>query len=59
MKLWTIWTDDEAGIKSVTFQVNGENAYGYLKCEKGVHRLVRVSPLTHREEDIRTLQAAT
>jgi peptide chain release factor 2 len=35
---------DEAGIKSITFQVNGENAFGYLKSEKGVHRLVRISP---------------
>ena len=35
---------DEAGIKSVTFQVEGDNAYGFLRSEKGVHRLVRISP---------------
>ena len=35
---------DGAGIKSVSFKVEGENAYGYLKAEKGIHRLVRISP---------------
>ena len=35
---------EEAGVKSVTFQIDGENAYGYMRSEKGVHRLVRISP---------------
>lgn len=35
---------DEAGLKSAVLKIDGENAYGYLKCENGVHRLVRVSP---------------
>jgi peptide chain release factor 2 len=39
-----IQVGDEAGIKMATLRVSGENAYGYLNCERGVHRLVRISP---------------
>ncbi len=58
LRMYTRWTQmrgyefeildylpgDEAGVKSVTFIVRGENAYGYMHAEKGVHRLVRISP---------------
>ena len=43
-KLLEWLSDDEAGIKSATVEIDGENAYGYLKGEAGVHRLVRISP---------------
>ena len=44
VKVLDVLDGEDAGIKSITFLVIGENAYGYLKCEKGVHRLVRISP---------------
>ena len=43
-KLVDFQPGDEAGLKSVTFTINGENSFGYLKVESGVHRLVRISP---------------
>lgn len=44
VKLIYMNSDPEAGIKTATILVQGQNAYGHLKCEKGVHRLVRISP---------------
>lgn len=42
--IWDIQDDTEGGIRNATLQIEGENAYGYLKNEKGVHRIVRISP---------------
>lgn len=44
IKVLDLQEGDVVGIKSITFMIEGDNAYGYLKCEKGVHRLVRISP---------------
>jgi peptide chain release factor 2 len=44
VRIWEVQDADEAGIKSATFTVEGVNAYGYLRTEKGIHRLVRISP---------------
>lgn len=44
IKILDLINGDEAGIKSITFELSGDNAYGFLKAEKGVHRLVRISP---------------
>ena len=44
LEVLDILEGDEAGLKRVSFVVSGHNAYGYLKCEKGIHRLVRLSP---------------
>jgi len=44
IKVLDVLSGDEAGIKGITFEAAGDNAYGFLKAEKGVHRLVRISP---------------
>ncbi len=47
---------EEAGLKDVSFLVKGENAYGYLKAENGIHRLVRTSPLIVQDAVIQAFQ---
>ena len=54
--IMAINSGDEAGIKSITIKVEGENAFGLLKSESGVHRLVRISPFDHKKEGIPVFQ---
>ena len=61
LKIYDLQQDEEAGIKNATFLVEGTYAYGYLKAEKGVHRLVRISPFDaakRRHTSFASVQAA-
>jgi len=49
---------ENTGIKSATMLIEGENAYGFCKAERGVHRLVRISPFDSNSGDIRVLRAS-
>lgn len=57
LRVLDILNGDEAGIKSITFEVEGTNAYGFLKAEKGVHRLVRISPFDANKRRHTSLRA--